>query len=309
MSHQRRTTTTTTTSSPAPLSLAESGAGPFAGVWAFKAQVPIIWSNIAVSPPVIAPIRFMGRIIRESVGASDYRDTMSLCGLELPPWRHQLLATSHVPEHRLVFPNALFDDNFFPSTDSFEVEHVVYGPSVGALQSRPVAIVAGVRLGDAVSTPWPTARDEVAMMGADDDEDGTPGISTIFDQQGDYTAASADMFGNLTIPKIGVGLRFRFSFCVRPLSMDTLEGTIDALPSEQIDSKGNIVATWPDARVLAAEVHDRKRGSIEPATSPQLNYINRFFSPIVDKSRPATISMWRITKQTSNRDIRQVVFA
>lgn len=292
---------------PAPVS-AEAGAGSFAGTWAVRAEVPLVWSNIAVTPPVNGPLRFSGRIVRDAIGEGRYRDVLSLCSLELPSWRHALHGAT-TPPHRLIVPDAVFDEGFFPPSQSYEVHETRADGEASTLRSQSMALVAGIRLADPLSAPWPFSDDEVAAVESlDDDLDGNPGISLLLDMREGHAPVSGNIFGSAKVAKIYSAIRLRFAFSVRAENADRLEGSIrPILEIRRVHGK-NPRATWPDGLALGAEVRDAKSDKVIPTTRSHLNLLSRMFSPRPDVSRPASISMQRVSSSITNKQIRAGAF-
>ena len=175
------------------------GEDALSGNWVTEVTFPVNWRNMVVVRPE-GPLKLRGLVQRSKVGPSEYIERFALCELKLPSFY-----TIKKTTHRIIVPDNLFDQGFFPASENYRVQ----GNS-SALSGSVVTLTGGVA---------PAGEQAI-----DIDFDGRPGFTALVDaSQG--LASFAPPTCNSPLASLWVGVRCSFSYQVHNMGGDRFEGT------------------------------------------------------------------------------------
>jgi len=145
-----------------------------AGTWGELIRVPVSWPD---APLVLNGGQ--GEVLQWNIshrlpgGATDYRESTSVCGIFLPDLSGSILSNNQ--KFGIRFPDDLFDHGMLaPAIFSSTVSMV--GSDVH-FEAGPISILTGLTMQDPATTPWPSSFAASDLL--DPDGDGAPGATVL----------------------------------------------------------------------------------------------------------------------------------
>ena len=184
-----------------PWGAALGGVDALSGNWITEVTLPVNWWNMVVVRAE-GPVKLRGLVQRSKVGPNKYTERFALCGIRLPSFY-----TVKKTTHRIIVPDNLFDQHFFPASEVYAAQG-----SSASLSGGVVTLSGGV------------ARAAAGEQAIDIDFDGRPGFTALVDASAGL-ASFAPPTCNSPLASLWVGMRCSFSYQVHNIGADRLEGT------------------------------------------------------------------------------------
>lgn len=257
------------------------------GVWAIKVETPVTWPSTFALQGGSGTVTTWLKAHRVQQDL-EIRDTASICGIDIPGYRST--ATLGAETYGVRFPAALFDTATLPT---YSLRGTLSSSEVGATySSASLAVIVGATMASPATDPWPSSGAGLSQV--DSDSDGKPGIT------GDTSGPG------LSHPPVNL-LRTARATRVYLAFREALTSTGIVTACSRVEGMGAISSI--DGRpAINSHVLGCRRDDGRDCKASESNLLDSA-APVYAPSGNATITMVKVTPQTTCADIRTMSFA